>query len=255
MSHEFRSFYGRTERKGEWGLGVPEASGIAQLVDGAFLVVDDERGIFHVAPDGERRHLDVGLELLDLEGICVTPEGDHAYVLAESNGSVWRFAVRDGELVDRERIGRLPRIGRKRRFGWEGLAYVPAGTFVESAELVAVHQAKPRRLGFFALDTLEPRMVVRLPRAARNTIGKLNDVTVDSEGRIFVLSGKCGRIVELRLDGAELRLVAVYRIRNDQDDVPEGITIGRQGQVWICTDGEGMVRELALGQREAAEAD
>ncbi len=246
MPGRHRPRTGRVEVVGEWTLGVHEASGIACLGHDTLLAVDDERGVIHTRLGASPTLLDAGRGISDLEGICVTPEGDHAYVLAESDGSVWRFDISGDALVDRQRLGALPRVGKKKNRGWEGLSYAPAGTFSRGAELIAAHQAKPRLLGFFAVDGLTPRLTRRLPKAARKALGDLNDVAVDGTGRILVLSGRSGRIAELRLVDDELELICVYRIDSDDDDVPEGLTIDARGHVWLCSDGRGTLRHLVL---------
>jgi len=111
---------------------------------------------------------------------------------------------------------------------------------------VAAHQVKPRRIGLFDPETLEPHVLLKLPMTARETIGELNDIAVDADGRILLLSGKSGYIAEMYLDGEALSLARVYSIKTASNDVPEGISIDAAGRVWICTDGKGMLRELKL---------
>jgi len=238
--------YGQVSMKAERPLGVLEASGLAHIGGGCFFVVDDEHGIFRCMTDGDPEQLDAGKGLVDLEGIAITPDGKHIYVLSERDGSVWRFAIGAGDLRDGERLGNLPRLSKKRNHGWEGIALADAGTFIEDMAVVAAHQAKPRRIGLFDAETLEQRAMMRLPKEARKVIGELNDIAVDANGRILLLSGKRGLIAEMRLEGEELSIVRVYRVETSKLDVPEGISIDAKGHVWICTDGGGMLRQLEL---------
>ncbi|MBW2456910.1 MAG: SdiA-regulated domain-containing protein [Deltaproteobacteria bacterium] len=189
-------------------LGVQEASGVAHLGGDRFLVVDDESGIFRCPIDGEATQLAAGQGLRDLEGVCVTPDGSHAYVLSERDGSLWRFALADGELGDGKRVGRLPRLSKKKNQGWEGITIAPAGLWSDQDELVAVHQSKPRCVAVLDPVSLEPRVTAGLPKAARKRLGDLNDVTVDPHhGHVLVLSGKAGMIGELAFEGEQLRLL------------------------------------------------
>lgn len=238
--------YGKVSVKVTRPLGVQEASGLAPAAHGAFFVVDDERGVFHCAPDGDLINIDVGEGLTDLESIAITPDGKHALVLAEHDGGIWRFSVEDDDLRDGERLGSLPRLSGKKNQGWEGIAFAAAGTVAEHMELVAVHQVKPRRIGLFDAQTLKQRSLLRLPKNARKAIGELNDVAMDAGGRILLLSGKSGRIAEMRLEDEALSLVRVYRIESSEDDVPEGICIDAEGRVWLCTDGKGILYQLEL---------
>lgn len=238
--------YGRVCVKTVRALGVQEASGLAPATDGAFFVVDDERGIFHCPPDGDSVNLDVGEGLTDLESIAITPDGKHALVLAEHDGGIWRFFVDGHDLRGGERLGSLPRLSGKKNQGWEGIAFAAPGSFAEHLELVAVHQVNPRRVGLFDAQTLAQRSLLRLPKNARKAIGELNGVAIDAGGRILLLSGKSGRIAEMRLEGEALSLVRVYRIESSEGDVPEGISIDAEGRIWVCTDGKGMLHQLEL---------
>jgi uncharacterized protein YjiK len=227
-------------------LGVQEASGVVALAGGTFLVVDDEAGIFRCAPDDDPVQLDVGMGLSDLEGICVSADGSVAYVLAERDGSVWRFEL-DPELGDGDRLGKLPKLGKKKNQGWEGIAFAKAGTFSDDDELVGVHQVSPRRVGFFDAETLRPRLTLRMPKRARKQLGDLNDVAIHpGTSHLFVLSGKEGCIGELSVSDDALELVQLYPVDTAKDDVPEGLTFDSDGRLWLVTDGEGMLRELKL---------
>jgi uncharacterized protein YjiK len=227
-------------------LGVREASGLAHLGDGSFFVVDDGQGIFHCAPDGRSVQLDAGSDLVDLEGITITHDGMFACVLSEDDGSVWRFRIDGNDLRDGERLGALVQLSENKNRGWEGVAYAPAGALDSHELLVAAHQAKPRRVGLFDAETLEQRALLRLPKDAREAIGKLNDIAVDGNGRILLLSGKRGHIAEMRLEGEALALVRVYVIETSKQDVPEGISIDSESRVWVCTDGMGMLHQIEL---------
>jgi uncharacterized protein YjiK len=231
----------------EWALGVQEASGLSPLGGGAFLVVDDEKGIFRCASEGDPIRLEAGAALADLEGICLSDDGGSAFVLSERDGGVWRFALADGALGHGTRLGKLTELNDRKNAGWEGIAFAAAGTFAANAELVAVHQKKPRRVGFFDAETLEPRLTLRLPKAARKGLSDLNDIIIDpTTQRLLVLSGKGGAIGELAVIDDELELVRLYELEHEKHDIPEGITIDDEGRIFVCTDGEGMLWEVVL---------
>lgn len=238
---------GRSELVSQQPLGVIEASAVAALGDDVFLVVGDEDGLFRCRAGEPPTQLATGDEVSDLEGLCVVVERSEALALAEHDGSVWRFPLANGELAPGERVGTLPEIGNGHNRGWEGIAYAAAGVLADTEVLVAVHQARPRRVGLFDPSTLEERAILRLPKGARKKLDDLNDVTVDPETHhLLVLSGKAGRIAELRLVGLELELVRLYPIDTTKREVPEGITFDAAGRLWIVTDGHGMLREIRL---------
>ena len=238
--------YGQVIVKMSRALGLREASGLVRIDDGSFLVVDDERGIFHCTCDGKSVQLDAGKELVDLEGIAITPDGMSVCVLSEEDGGVWRYRVDGSSLHGGEQLGVLPQLSKKKNRGWEGIAFAAAGTLDTGSVLLAAHQAKPRRVGLFDADTLEQGALLRLPKDARKAIGELNDIAVGANGRILLLSGKSGRIAEMRLESGTLVLVRVYCIETSKQDVPEGISVDAEDSVWICTDGKGMLRQLEL---------
>jgi len=227
-------------------LGVQEASGLGSLDDGSFLVVDDELGVFRCTPDGASVPLEAGRGLADLEGIAITPDGMFACVLSEGDGGVWRYRIDGGNRHGGQRLGALPQLSKHKNRGWEGIAFAAPGILDTRTTLLAVHQVEPRRVGLFDAETLEPRAMLRLPKLARKAIGELNDITVDNDGRILLLSGKHGRIAEMRFESGSLALVRVYRIETFKRDVPEGISVDADGRVWVCTDGKGRLLQLEL---------
>ncbi len=240
---------GKVKLLSERALEVQEASGVAPLADGRFLVIDDEAGVFLCSEGDGPVPLEAGRALSDLEGICMAPDGTTVYLQVERDGSVWRYRWEQDTLIGPHRMGKLPRLSKKKNQGWEGITFAPAGTVSERELLVAAHQVGPRRIGLFCSETLEQRALLRLPKQARKALGELNDLTIDlpgGNGHILVLSGKAGRIAELAFDGKKLELVRVYRIETAKDDVPEGIAMAAEGRVWVVTDGEGMLRELEL---------
>ncbi len=228
-------------------IGVQEASGLAHVEDDRFLVVDDEKGIYLCRPDEPPVSLEAGSGLADLEGICFDANKDHAYVLAERDGSVWKHKHDDGALDGGARLGKLGNLNKRKNQGWEGIYFAAAGTFADRDELVAVHQTKARVVGFFDAETLSARVLFDLPKKARKLLGDLNDVAVHPTTKhIFVVSGKAGRLGELAVVDGKLELVRVYPLDTGKRDVPEGITFTSDGRLFVCTDGEGMLREIAL---------
>jgi uncharacterized protein YjiK len=239
---------GRVTIVTESATGVAEASGVAPLPDGSFLLVDDEHGVFHYAA-GEAEQVDAGRGWADLEGVCASHDGRRVWLLAERDGAVWSFRLDGRELVDGRRLGRLPRVGRQRNAGWEGLAFAPAGTWSEAPRLIAVHQARPRQVAVLDPDSLAADWSFRLPKAARKCLGDLNDVAVHpTSGDLVVLSGKAGRLAELRRRGDAIEFVAVHRIDTRRGDVCEGLAYDASGRLWSVHDGSGRLRELRLAR-------
>jgi uncharacterized protein YjiK len=231
---------GRAETVSERPLGIDEASAVAAVADGTFYVVGDEDGLFRCRPGSAPTPIATGDAFIDLEGVCVTADGAALYALAERAGKVWRAPI--DKLGSFECLGSLPELSDHGNNGWEGVAH---GNFGGAEVLVAVHQAKPRRVGLFDPATLAPRAVLRLPKAARKVLGDLNDVTIAGD-KLLVLSGGTGYIAELALVEGELALVQLYSLATSKRDVPEGIDLADDGRLWVVTDGRGMLREVRL---------
>lgn len=235
-------------------LGISEASAVGCLADGVFLVVDDERGVFAATLDGETHFLAHSKDLADIEGLCLPSSHDTAYVLSERGGRIFQYPItRDGQTItlgERHETGRLPQIGRRANRGWEGMAFAPGATWPDGDDrLIAVHQAKPRRIGVFTLPDLEPESELRLPREARRSLEELSDITISPRsGHWFVLSGPAGRIAEFERGGEPgawtVTLLALYKIPTSKRDVPEGLTFDTDGRLWMVTDGKGRLIEL-----------
>ncbi|MBI4952992.1 MAG: SdiA-regulated domain-containing protein [Myxococcales bacterium] len=166
-------------------LGVPNASGLAALPGGAFLVVDDDHGIYHADASGKARLAHAkSVRLGDLEGIAFDAARGRVVVVCEEGGAVVALLVKKQRgafaLGAPAKLGRLPAIGRAHNKGWEGIAWVPAGVFGPHETLLAVHEGKPKRLGVFAYPELETRALCELPAAGKKALCDLSDVAFES---------------------------------------------------------------------------
>jgi uncharacterized protein YjiK len=242
-------------------LGVPEASGIAPLGGKRFVVVDDERGVFVARPGEKPRTILAPSKhraARALEGVTLTPDRLQARVLSERGGKVFDVSL-SGD-PDPRKVGALPELGTARNRGWEGHALLPAHLAWDgSPHLVAVHQAKPRRIGIFSWDTLRTEAIFKLPSRVADVLDKLSDVAVHPRsGNLFVLSGRAHRIVEFKvtarsrvasnhlLDHAELSPLRVFDVPERRKDVPEALSFDDEGRLWVATDGRGRLYELRL---------
>jgi uncharacterized protein YjiK len=233
----------------EHNTGVPEASGLAPHPDGGFLIVDDERGVFRVHPGTVATRLPQCAGLADLEGVCVDPASGKTWVLSERDGSVWAFHTNAQAPASETHLGKLPLLSKSRNRGWEGLTFVAAGVWSEQALLLALHQDKPRVVLVLDPHTLGVKATLRLPKKARKALGLLNDLAVHpTSGHLLLLSGKSRRLATLVRSGDELRLLGVHKIDSDRDNVPEGLTFDADGRLWVVTDGQGQLRQLAWAQ-------
>jgi len=248
-------------------LDVDSASGIVALGEGRFLVVDDDKGVY-ISDLVGHAHREVSSkkyrQLKDLEGICLTPDGEHALVICEGTGEVFKLRIKndDGEysLGKPKRVGELPKLRRTTNKGWEGIDMIP-GRFFNDGEprLVAVNEGKPRRVGLFGYPDLGSGVHFKLPKAAKPYLEDLSDVAVDPKtGHIFLLSDESTNIVELRLkqqtiatpgaivDGSALEFVGVTAVSASNREKPEGLDFGPDGRLWLAMDGKSTLLEYEV---------
>ena len=237
---------GRLAKVQQFRLGVAEASGVAPLPDGRFLIVDDEIGLHLCTREGDARPLAPSIRG-DLEGVCMAADGRTVYVLCERRGTVWQATLDDGQLRDVRTLGNLPDIGKRNR-GWEGICCATSHWHGGPA-LLAVHQRKPRVIGLFSLPHLIEVAQLSLPKGKklRKALGDFNDVAVHPHsGHMFVLSGRKGQVAELTRRWGKLQVERLWRVDTSGRDVPEGLGFDAQGRLWLVTDGRGTLRQLQL---------
>lgn len=240
-------------------LAVPQASGVACLGDGLFLVVDDDRGVYLA---GEKGGADLissredHRELRDLEGICLSPDGA-AWVLSERTSAVYSLSVaregRDVEVGPPTLVAEIEHIARKKNKGWEGIALWRGPT----TRVVACHEAKPKRVGVFAVDTLETLAMLELPDSIKDALGDISDLTVDPEtGRLLLLSDESAAIAEAEFvlddDSAPtgLVLVELTELRLGKKEKAEGLCFDEAQVLWMVTDGDPHLRAFGRGPGE-----
>jgi uncharacterized protein YjiK len=241
----------------EQELDVPGASAVVALGSGRFAVVDDDKGVYQVGPDGgERVVSSKKRKLKDLEGLCRAPDGASLLALSERTGRVVRIALgAEGDVVDEapEEVGQLPEVGRARNKGWEGLDLLPGACCPDGRDrLVAVHEGHPRRVGVFALPSLEAEALLKVPADAKDHALDLSDVAVDrGTGRLLLLSDESATVVEVALVGssfadAQLETVSVHALDLSRDEKPEALDVDADGTLWLATDREARLYALRL---------
>jgi uncharacterized protein YjiK len=218
-------------------------------VPGGWLLVEDDEGVYRYRSAraslwaGPAEHPDLG----DLEGLAADEDGRVVWALSEESGAVIELPFGDGPPRPRLR-GYLPRPGHRHNKGYEGLAFMPSRhSPTGRASLVAVHEAKPRRVAIFELPTLAQTHDLKLPRDAKAVLDDLADVTVDPvTGALVVLSQESRRLAVLTLDGQALRLQAVFELVLEKKARPEGITFSKPSRLAVVTEGPAMLVEYRV---------
>lgn len=239
-------------------LDVDNASGIAALGDGRFIVVDDEKGIYLADKKGHSDKLVSSKKdhaLTDLEGVCLSPDGESILSLSERSGTLMRFSLKHKKhgkikLTDGEIVGQLPKISRVHNKGWEGLTVLP-GRFTPDGQprLLAVSERSPRRLGVFSYPDLQQESLLKIPKDAKKQLSDMSDIAVCPQtGRVFVLSDESQSLVEFELnlrqqnapgallDTSELKMIGAHKLDFKREEKTEGLSFDGAGRLYIATD-------------------
>lgn len=236
-------------------LDVEEASALAPLPGGRFLVADDEHGVILATANGAAsvaRSAKLDKALQNLEGLAVSPDGATVYALSESGGRISRMSlIAKGaawKLSPVKSLGSLPEIDQVKNKGWEGLSVLPRQFSPDGIEcLVAVHEAKPKRVGLFRLPSLEEEALLKLPRKAKDLLSDLADVAVCPQtGHFFVLSDESRCIAELAREGGKLSLLGCFDLPLRKREKPEGLAFDGPRTLWVVTDGSARLLRLSV---------
>ena len=241
------------EQRSVCGLEVREASAIAPLGGGRFVVVDDARGVYFVEDTGLAELIasrEDHRELRDLEGCCLAPNGD-IWVLSERTSAIYALA-RDGDgLGEPSLVAELKHIAKKSNKGWEGMTIRRAEAWPDqTARLVTVHEGKPRAVGVFDLATFDVESLLELPKATKKVLADVSDLTVDPEtDHLLLLSDESHSIAEVQLvyvDGGlrGLELLDVLELDVGKKEKPEGLCFDEDGALWVVTDGDAHLRSF-----------
>lgn len=236
-------------------LPLKSASAVAPVpgVAGAWLVVDDDRGLFRVE-DGDARRLrgpDDHDGYGDLEGVCVDDDG-RVWVVAEGSGVVLRCALA-GRATDE--IGaiaspRAAKAGAKKKKkgggnkGFEGLAWLPASSSPDGrAGLLVAHEDKPKVVLLLDPGDLSVRVTLALDDVLDDALDDVADLAVDvASGAILLLSDESACVGVARIAGERLESVCVIALPIDADEKPEGIAFVDDDTLAIVTDESAQLR-------------
>jgi uncharacterized protein YjiK len=229
--------------------GMPELSAVAVASDGRIFVADDEHGVGELPSRGRVRYLETGA-INGLEGLAV---GDGAlYAVSENQRRVYRLPLLgNGALGRSEDLGKLPKAGKKKGKGWEGLAWLPAARNVEKRDrLVLVNEDKPRCVGLFDPEDLDDHVLLDLPGDLAGQLDDLSDVAVQPRtGELFLLSHESSAIGVAALVRAgrgialETRALLPLPVRDAQS---EGVVFDRCGRLLLASELGGTLHTLAV---------
>ncbi len=239
-------------------LDIDEPSGVAVLPNGSLLIVDDEKGLY-------RHRLGRGSDRMDVrrasrldgpEGIAVSPDGKTAWVVSEDDRMVHAIPIDGRSGGEPRKVGKLPVLGghEAANKGWEGIAFLPAALGPEGKDrLVAIHEGRPRRIGFFDPADLGNPVLIDLPEELDDQLEDLSDLAIDPRtGNLVLLSDVSAAIAEISLakcrrdGGIEARAVSVRSLPFAQGLHAEGLAFAKDGTLWVVTEGDQTARRISL---------
>lgn len=224
------------------------ASAVA-AVPGGLLVVDDDEGIYRVTRGkatlwaGRQHHPGLG----DLEGLAVDDARTTVWALAEDSGAVISLRL-EGRSPHPEVLGHLPRPGKRKNKGFEGLAFMPARWSPSHRDsLVAVNEGRPRRVLIFRLPELSLTHELKLPERGKDLLDDLADVTVDPKtGALLLLSDQSRRIVIATVAEQTLVVSGHYDLPLRKAEKPEGIDFASASRLLVVTDDSAKLLEISV---------
>jgi hypothetical protein len=233
---------------GDRQLPIRGGSAIA-AIPGGFLVAEDDQGIFRIARGRATLWAgrDVHDALGDLEGLATDDAHRVVWALAEEDGAVISLPL-DGRAARATLVGRLPRPGKKKNKGFEGLAFMPARLSPSRRpSLVVVNEEKPRRVQVVSLPALELTHDFKLPDPMKDLLDDLADVTVDPvTGALLLLSDQSQRIVAARIVDGTLVMCGRYDLPLERGEKPEGLDFRSSSRLLVVTDDTARLLEIAV---------
>jgi uncharacterized protein YjiK len=239
--------------------GMPEASDVAALPGGRFIVVGDQKdSAAIIGADGKRTKLELpGLKngKSQLEGVAYDPVRHHLFVSREESRELLRYdwdATRSKEPVLEKRI-QLDDKGPANK-GFEGLAYVPGATSpTGEPQLLLAKEGKPRELVLIGDGGKDGHpLPIKLDPEVRAVCKDFSAVTVDPKtGHMFLSSDESATVAQIKLvrDGDKVigKLVQSFPLVDEKGktmDRIEGLAFNERGDLFVLTENNGKMHQL-----------
>lgn len=239
--------------------GMPEASDVAALPGGRFIVVGDRRdSACIIDASGKRERLELpGLKngKSQLEGVTYDPVRHHLFVSREESRELLRYewdATRKGAAPVLEKTVELPAGGPANK-GVEGLTYLPqAVSPTGEPQLLLAREGKPRELSLIGDGGKGKPLPIKLEKEVLAVCRDFSAATVDPKtGHLFVSSDESAAVAQVRLvrDGDKVvgKLVQAIALRDAQDKPltrVEGLSFNERGDLFVLTENDGKLHQL-----------
>lgn len=239
--------------------GMPEASDVAALPGGRFIVVGDRRDAACIVDASGKKAL---LELpglkngkSQLEGVAYDPVRKHLFVSREESRELLRYewdATKQGAQPVLEKTIDLGAGGPANK-GIEGLAYLPQSVSpTGEPQLLLAREGKPRELSLIGDGGKGKPLPIKLEKEVLAVCRDFSAATVDPRtGHVFVSSDESATVAQVRLvrDGDKVRgqLVQAIPMRGPKDKPLariEGLSFNERGDLFVLTENDGKLHQL-----------
>lgn len=249
----------RFELTGSLKTGMPEASDVAALPGGRFIVVGDERdSAVIIDAKGKRTNLDLpGLKngKSQLEGVAYDPVRHHLFVSREESRELLRYEWdangKDAPVL--EKTFELAGSGPSNK-GVEGLAYVPeAVSPTGQPQLLLAKEGSPRELSLIDDGGKGKPLPIKLEKEVLAVCRDFSAVTIDPKtGHLFVSSDESAAVAQVKLvrDGDKVigKLVQSFPLRDEKGKTlerVEGLSFNEKGDLFVLTENDGKLHQLS----------
>jgi len=249
----------RFELAGTLKTGMAEASDVAALPGGRFVVVGDKNdSVVIVGSDGKRTSLDLpGLKngKSQLEGVAYDPVRHHLFVSREESRELLRYEWNPDKKTPPvlEKRFDLDDVNGPTNKGVEGLAYVPGDVSpTGQPQLLLAKEGKPRELSLIGDGGKGKPLNVKLEREVLAVCRDFSAATVDPRtGHLFLSSDESATVAQIKLvrDGDKIlgKLVQSFPLRDEKGkslDRVEGLSFNDKGDLFVLTENNGKLHQL-----------
>jgi uncharacterized protein YjiK len=248
----------RFELAGSLKTGMTEASDVAALPGGRFIVVGDKKdSAVIVGPDGSKTRLDLpGLKngKSQLEGVAYDPVRNHLFVAREESRELLRYEWNPDKKTAPvlEKTIDLDGGGPSNK-GVEGLAYMPGDVSpTGEPQLILAKEGKPRELSIIGDGGKGKPLPIKLEKEVLAVCRDFSAVTVDPKtGHMFISSDESAAVAQIKLvrDGDKVlgKLVQSFPLRDEKGkslDRVEGLSFNDKGDLFVLTENNGKLHQL-----------
>jgi uncharacterized protein YjiK len=251
----------RFELTGSLKTGMTEASDVAALPGGRFIVVGDKKdSAVIVDAQGKRTNLDLpGLKngKSQLEGVTYDPVRHHLFVSREEARELlryeWDASKKTAPVLEKTiSLEGIQGEGPSNK-GVEGIAWVPGEVSpTGQPQLVLAKEGSPRELSMIGDGGKGKPLPIKLEREVLAVCRDFSAVTVDPKtGHLFISSDESATVAQIKLvrDGNKVigKLVQSFPLRDEKGkslERVEGLSFNDKGDLFVLTENDGKLHQL-----------